>query len=119
MTIPLAPYGNDTNGSTEHPAAPQTLLRRLDELEGQVKALTERVASLEGVQQPRDDLNRKILEFFRQYPGVKFTAHLIAENLGEDNSSVYTRLRTLARHGHVTEGKEDGRNRLFHVPAGN
>lgn len=130
MTTPLIPDSNSANGTTDG-YLPARLLRRMGELEDQVKALagleeqvkalTERVASLEDSAaqqaQPRDDLNRKILEFLRQYPGLKFTAHLVAENLNEENSTVYTRLRTLARQGHVTEGKEDGKNRLFHVTA--
>lgn len=115
MTIPFTPYENDANGT----ALPPVLLRRVDELEAQVRVLTERVAVLEAAPAapPRDELNEKLLAFLRSHPGLKFTGQLVAENIGEPPSSVYGRLRTLARHGHLVFIKEDGRNGLFYTPA--
>ena len=115
MTIPFTPYENDTNGAL----IPAAVLRRIDDLEAAVQALTERVISLEDTPagQPRDELNEKLLAFLRRHAGLKFTGQLVAENLGESPSSVYSRLRTLARQGHLVFAKEDGRNGLFYTPA--
>lgn len=117
MTIPFTPPLHDTNGSGT--PALSVLLRRLDDLDATVQTLTERVTELEVADRPappRDELNEKLLDFLRVHRGLKFTGQLVAENLGESPSSVYSRLRTLANNGHLTYDKPDGRIGLFWMP---
>lgn len=95
-------------------------LSRVEALETQMAALTERVTTLEDAPaaRERDDLSQKILEFLRRYPGLKFTAPVIAENLGEPAPLTHSRMKALTNQGLVlTEKREDGRTRHYHVPA--
>lgn len=93
----------------------QAEMRAMLELIGEQN---ERIAALEAkvLPQPKDDLNERILGFMKGMPGIRLTALVIAENIGEANSRVGSRLASLASRGAIRSSKEEGRNRLYFHP---
>lgn len=122
MTIPGI---ERNNGHTATPtsahvdqAAPGHMLRRIDDLEARVKALTARVTTLEaGTTRGPDDLNQQIMELLRQHPGLKFTPYTVAGNIGQTNSSVSKRLRRMVEQGLIAAEGEEGRTRTYYLPS--
>lgn len=110
-----------TEMTTDPDEPADMLLGELVDLREQLKALRERVEVLETGRHaapPPDPLADKIVEFMRGLPGVRLTALVISQNIGEDNGRIGGRLQTLASRGTIESAKEDGRTRMYWWPAG-
>lgn len=83
-----------------------------------IAELQDRLAVLEA-RQPRakDDLNERIVAFLTR-TGLRMTALVVAENIGEDNGRVGNRLTTLANHGTIGSSKQPGRHRIYYAEPG-
>ena len=113
VTIPGIEH---TNGHTSG-VAMSNVDRRVFNLEAQVKALTERIGTLETTgPRAQDDVNQKIMELMRQHPGLKFTPFTVAGNIGQPDSTVGKRLRRMADQGLIAADEEPGRTRTYYLP---
>lgn len=115
----------DTHEERAEMAAPamtdEMLVAELIALREQVSSLTGRLEVVEVAVAPkapkRDELADKVVEFMRERPGLKVTALVVAENLGElDNAKVGGRMQTLANQGIIASSKENGRTRMYFWP---
>lgn len=114
-------YADTHEERAEMPNDDDMLLTELVALRDDVKLLTERIEQVEAAVAPkapkRDELAEKVIEFMRDRPGLKVTALVVAENLGElDNAKVGGRLQTLANQGVIASSKEPGRTRMYFWP---
>lgn len=84
--------------------------------------LAVRIAALEAAG-PRiivrtvDPINDKILAYMKKHPGMKLTANVLAENIGEDNGVVGSRLKSLFGNGRISKKTENGKVAMYYYSA--
>lgn len=95
-------------------------IERIDQLEKRNDKLTVRVQELEiaGATRSltkRDEWGEKILEFLKEYPGVKFNSGTLAANLGTESKFISDKLKTMVGRGKIKGEKGEGLSAMFWI----
>ena len=91
------------------------LEERVDKLITDHLELRLRVGALESGGQTglTDTLGTKIVEFLKQYPGLKFNTGSIAANVGSTSMKMSDKLKVLVGRGVIKGEKKDGLSAMF------
>lgn len=87
-----------------------SLLKRMHEAEARVEILE---GKLRAYQEKPEGEQAKIMEFLKQFPGVKFNSGSIASNTGTVSMKISDKLKAMAGRGLIKFEKLDGLSAMF------